>query len=594
MVLAAGQILQDRYRIVRALGQGGMGAVYQAWDTRLDVLVAVKEMLPQPGLDPKTLHQLRRQFQQEAQVLARLNHPRLVRVTDYFSQDDSGYLVMDFVEGEELADRIKRVGRLPEAQVLGWADQLLDALAYCHGRGVIHRDVKPQNVIIDRDGQVALVDFGLVKLWDPDDPKTRTVMRGMGSLQYAPPEQYGGGMWHTDQRSDVYSMGSTLYHALAGQAPPTATERIATRERLVPLCDIAPEVSKETTEAVCRAMALAIEDRWETVEDMARALKAAKRLAGPPDADWDWRPTERLAERSVETGLRRRLPMWLGGLGVLAALLVVAWLVIKPGGGEGESTPTLPASKTASISVQEMVEETATSSPTADTTPQATPTPPPTRTPVPVPSPTATMATREPTFTPVRTPTATPTATRQPTSTPTATPMATPTATRQPTPTPTRTATATWTTTPQPTPTPSPTRAATPTPTRTPTPTPGQVATATPTRVPQAVQPQLVTPAQGETHRNPIAFQWLGSLGAGDAYQVALYHPVSDYTIQSELLTTQDWTADLPGDRYGEWRWTVSVIRGGSAAATSDQWIFWFDPSPGGPPAKKSPTPPPP
>ena len=348
MVLAVGQMLQDRYRIVRALGQGGMGAVYQAWDTRLDVLVAVKEMLSQPGLEPKTLDQLRRQFQQEAQVLARLNHPRLVRVTDFFSQENSGYLVMDFVEGEELADRIGRVGRLPEAQVLNWADQLLDALTYCHREGVIHRDVKPQNVIVRRDEQVALVDFGLVKLWDPDDPKTRTVMRGMGSLQYAPPEQYGGGIGHTDPRSDIYSMGATLYHALTGQAPPTATERIATRERMVPLCDIAPEVSKETAAAVGRAMALAIEDRWESAAEMAKALKVAKRPEGPSDTDWAWRPTERLGERPVPAGQRRRLSMWVGGLGVLAALLVVVWLVIKPGGGDDGSTPTLPASKTAS------------------------------------------------------------------------------------------------------------------------------------------------------------------------------------------------------------------------------------------------------
>ena len=189
-MLTTGTILQNRYRIVSLLGQGGMGAVYRAWDMRLNVPVALKEMVPQPGLDSQTLAQLRQQFQQEANILARLNHPHLVRVTDFFEEENNAYLVMDFVEGESLADRIARQGALPETEVLSWAGQLLDALSYCHARGVIHRDIKPQNVVIRPDGRAVLVDFGLVKLWDPSDPRTRTVMRGMGTPEYAPPEQY--------------------------------------------------------------------------------------------------------------------------------------------------------------------------------------------------------------------------------------------------------------------------------------------------------------------------------------------------------------------------------------------------------------------
>jgi serine/threonine-protein kinase len=159
-MLTTGTILQSRYRIVSLVEQGGMAAVYRAWDMRLKVPMALKEMMPQPGLDPHTLAQLRQQFEQEATVLARLNHPHLVRVTDFFEERGNGYLVMDFVEGESLADRIKRDGVLPEAEVLAWADQLLDALAYCHSQGIIHRDVKPQNVIIRADGRAVLVDFG--------------------------------------------------------------------------------------------------------------------------------------------------------------------------------------------------------------------------------------------------------------------------------------------------------------------------------------------------------------------------------------------------------------------------------------------------
>ena len=137
MPLEAGQVVGERYRVVRLLGQGGMGAVYRAWDTRLNRPVALKEMIPQPGLDADMLGQLRQQFEQEAQILATLTHPSLVRVTDYFTWGDNVYLVMDFVEGESLADHIEREGVPPEDQVLIWAQQLLDALAYCHSQGVI-------------------------------------------------------------------------------------------------------------------------------------------------------------------------------------------------------------------------------------------------------------------------------------------------------------------------------------------------------------------------------------------------------------------------------------------------------------------------
>ncbi len=272
-MLESGVIIQNRYRIVKPLGEGGMGAVYRAWDLRLKVPVALKEMRPQPGLDEEMLEGFRKQFQQEASVLARLIHPNLVRVTDYFEESELVFLVMDFVSGENLADIIEREGAQAEPRVLGWAHQLLAALTYCHTQGVIHRDIKPQNIILKEDGSITLVDFGLVKLWDPNDPQTKTVMRGLGTPEYAPPEQYGASTDHTGPPSDLYSLGATLYHALSGQSPPTATERMAMPDQFIPLSQIAPDVTRRTETVVMKALELSVSSRWQSASEMDAALR---------------------------------------------------------------------------------------------------------------------------------------------------------------------------------------------------------------------------------------------------------------------------------------------------------------------------------
>ncbi len=326
-MLQPGHILQNRYRIISLLGQGGMGAVYRAWDNRLNVAVAIKEMFPQPGLGPQALAGLRQQFRNEAQVLARLNHPNLVRVTDFFEEKGNAYLVMNFVEGESLADRIARQGALPEAQVLNWAGQLLDALAYCHNQGVIHRDIKPQNIIIRRDGRAVLVDFGLVKLWNPRDPRTQTVIRGLGTPEYAPPEQYAMGAGSTDPRSDLYSLGATLYHALTGQAPPTATDRIAYPHQLPSLRALNPAVSPQTEAVILRAMALRADQRFGSAAEMARALNR-------PVQQWI---TLAAPERPIaQPGVARRVSpssrwLWIAvGLAGLFLLLVFFCFCVVP------------------------------------------------------------------------------------------------------------------------------------------------------------------------------------------------------------------------------------------------------------------------
>ncbi len=300
MTLASGDLLQERYRVGSLLGKGGMGAVFRGYDTRLDVSVAVKEMTVQPGLDEGMLHDLRGQFEQEAKTLARLRHANLVRVSDFFIEDPNAYLVMDFVEGESLADRIKRDGALPEAQVVAWMAELLDALDYCHGQGVLHRDVKPHNVIITSDGHAILVDFGLVKLWDPANPVTQTVVRGMGTLEYAPPEQYSLRSGHTDPRSDLYSLGSTMYHALTGQAPPTATDRMADPANFVPVRRLNPEVSANTEAVILKAMELARDARFPNARTMLEALNSPAQSGPEPAPVRMPEPTDVLPEASPE------------------------------------------------------------------------------------------------------------------------------------------------------------------------------------------------------------------------------------------------------------------------------------------------------
>jgi WD40 repeat protein/tRNA A-37 threonylcarbamoyl transferase component Bud32 len=339
MALTKGQMLGDRYRIAKLLGQGGMGAVYRAWDTRLNAPVALKEMIPQPGLDAETLTHLREQFRQEAEVLARLSHPNLVGVTDFFEEAGNAYLVMRFVEGESLASLVEREGALPEARVLTWARQLLDALTYCHGRSIIHRDVKPHNVIITPDGHAVLVDFGLVKLWDSRDPHTKSVMRGMGTPEYAPPEQYAVRVQHTDSRSDLYSLGATLYHALTGQFPASANDRIASPESFLAPRQIVPGISEQFEAVILRAMSLSLEERFSSAVEMREALEntapslpapllhSAARARASTKVMW----TKRAAKRALGWTIK----------GAIAVVLTIVAIVVVAKPWESAVRPTV-------------------------------------------------------------------------------------------------------------------------------------------------------------------------------------------------------------------------------------------------------------
>jgi serine/threonine protein kinase len=283
--LEPGTTLRNRYEILALIDQGGMGAVYKAADRRLPGrLCAVKEILPTPGMGAESLTQTRRQFLEEASTLARLDHPGLPKVSDYFSLDPESvlsgrdYLVMDYVPGqnlEQLAQEARRQGRfLDEQEVLRWIEQLCAALEYLHSQSppVLHRDVKPANIKLTPDGRIKLVDFGLVKCLDPEDPRTVTGLRGLGSLPYTPIEQYAGEIGHTDTRSDLYSLGATLYQLLTGQAPPSAQERFLNPQALRLPREINPALSPRLERAVLATLALHPKDRPGSVATWAAML----------------------------------------------------------------------------------------------------------------------------------------------------------------------------------------------------------------------------------------------------------------------------------------------------------------------------------
>lgn len=292
-MLQPGTVLRRRYRIEAPIGQGGMGSVYLAEDLRLGGRkCAVKAVRIDPTIEPALIAELQHQFSREASVLARLDHPNLPKVSDYFTEEGLDYLVMDYVSGKnlkELMDEARRAGRcLTEVEVLTWARQLCDALEYMHTQDppVLHRDIKPSNIKLAPSGLIKLVDFGLVKLLAKDSSQTVTVLQGRGTAAYTPLEQYGEDDAHTDTRSDIYALGATLYHLLTNQSPADARQRFLNPESLQPPRQLNPTVSETVERAILSAIAMHPDDRPANMAEMRNAL-----FSEPPPA----KPESRVA-----------------------------------------------------------------------------------------------------------------------------------------------------------------------------------------------------------------------------------------------------------------------------------------------------------
>ena len=393
-LLGEGTVLSNRYEVISVLGRGAMGAVYLANDKRLvGRRCAIKENRVDPSVTVKVQAQSREQFLAEASILARLDHPNLPKVSDYFIENEHEYLVMDYVEGEDLASALERARQpLPEQSVVVWMDQVLDALSYLHSQHpqpIIHRDIKPANIRVDLRSRVKLVDFGLVKLFDAAKPETKVELRGLGTPAYAPLEQFASDEGHTDARSDIYALGATMYHLVTNAYPPDVHDRVLNPELLTPPRDLTPELSENTESVILRAMEIHPSQRFQTAEDMRQALQAV-----PAPAPAATQPL--ISERRAAPGIS---PWVFGSIGLVLVLLILGGVSYALFGRNNNEVNAQPPLETG---------EQALPTPTEEVILQAL-NDAPTDTPAPA---TATIAATEPA------PTATPRATATETSTP--------------------------------------------------------------------------------------------------------------------------------------------------------------------------------
>ena len=243
-----GEIIQERYRIDSILGRGGYGAVYRAWDLNSGNEVAIKESL-------EVNESTQNQFRVEAELLSKLVHKNLPRVSNYFTINHQGqYLVMDFIDGQNAENLLISAGRpLSEELVVNWITQVCDALIFLHNQKppIIHRDIKPSNIRITPEGHVILVDFGISKVYDPES-STLTGARAV-TPGYSPPEQFG--LAKTDAKSDVYALAASAYHLLTGKLPATSMDILAgTVEPNPPAHKLNPNISLAISTVIQQAM----------------------------------------------------------------------------------------------------------------------------------------------------------------------------------------------------------------------------------------------------------------------------------------------------------------------------------------------------
>lgn len=256
--ITPGSIIRNRYRIDNLLGKGGFGEVHQGWDMALEIPVAVKLLFDNTPASVSL-------FKSEAKILAKLKHPHLPRVTDYFSEHGTHFLVMDFIEGEDLQVRLDKTGSfINHNDVVEWITQILGALAYIHSLKIVHRDVKPGNIRVSPTGFASLVDFGIAKT----DSRKMTCPGAKGAFTpyMASPEQCQT-LGLTTPASDIYAVGATMYYLLTGQVPADAVSRLMGAP-LIPPEGTNPAIPLPLSKAILKGMALSPADRFSDADTM--------------------------------------------------------------------------------------------------------------------------------------------------------------------------------------------------------------------------------------------------------------------------------------------------------------------------------------
>lgn len=332
-----GRRLTDRYVLEEELASGGMGALWLARDEVLGRSVAIKVLHDHLSKDAELLGR----FRMEAVAAARLSHPGVVRVFDTGTSDGVVFIVMELVEGQTLADLLEERGALTPGEACSIAQGVLQALAHAHREDVIHRDVKPGNILVGRSDQVKLADFGIAKAAFGEEDLT-TTGNLLGTSRYLSPEQVSGGP--VDARSDLYAVGVVLYEMLTGRPPFVAETHIATATmRLTndpqPPGSLKPGIPRRLEAVVMKALSRDPAGRYGSAEEMSSALDDASPGAEPPveEIAFGRPPQERSAVRSWIT-----VPLIL----LLAAALAVGGFVLLEGLGDDGPTPAGPATRT--------------------------------------------------------------------------------------------------------------------------------------------------------------------------------------------------------------------------------------------------------
>jgi beta-lactam-binding protein with PASTA domain/tRNA A-37 threonylcarbamoyl transferase component Bud32 len=274
-------LLGGRYRVEEELGRGGMARVFRGTDTVLGRPVAIKILAPQFAEDANFVTRFRR----EAQAAARLNNPHVVGVYDTGSDDGIHFIVMEYVEAKTLADFLAGGSRILPDRAIELAESVCEALAVAHAAGIVHRDVKPANIMVARDGSVKVTDFGIARLTTSADTVAQTAAV-LGTASYLSPEQAQG--QPVDQRSDLYSLGAVLYEMVAGQPPFSGDTAVAVAskhvlEQPVPPSQLNPDVSPELDAVIMKALAKNPANRYQTAQEFRADLERAH-LGRPVEA----------------------------------------------------------------------------------------------------------------------------------------------------------------------------------------------------------------------------------------------------------------------------------------------------------------------